>query len=104
MKKRSEYKEIEVEAIANDSKIIEIRIIQLNSQTGRDANDMLDEVNNGDFKILKESFQNLCDWSIESSYEDKHYRINYLRDLTIQEIEILNEEPKGFTNILRFYK
>jgi len=104
IKKRPQNSEIEVEGISKDSKIIEIKIIQLNSQTGRDSKDMLDEVNNGDFKILKESFKNLCDWSIESSYEDNHYRINYLKDLTTQEIEAVEEAPQGFRHILRFYR
>ncbi len=66
---------------------------------------MLEAAGDGDFGDIKEWLTNLCDWSIESSFEDKNYRVNYLRsDQNIAEIELLDYIPKGFTHILRFYK
>ncbi len=104
IKKRDNAHEIQVEVVEPNAEFIELKIIQLNSFANRSAKEMLDEVNDGDFKMLKENLTNLCDWSIESSYEQESYRVNYLRSSNIQEIEKLNFSVDGFTHILRFYK
>lgn len=65
---------------------------------------MLEEINDGDFSDIKESLTNLCDWSVESSFEDEHFRVNFLHSNNVKDIEILNNKPKGFTHVLRFYK
>jgi len=64
---------------------------------------MLEEIRNGDFAGIKDNLTNLCDWSIESSFEDENYRVNYLKPSSIKEIEKLEYKPQGFTHILRFY-
>ena len=104
IQKREEFKNIKVEVVEPKSEYMELKITQLTSTSNRSPKEMLNEVKDGDFKMLKDNLQNLCDWSIESSYEDKGYRVNYLRDSNSKEIEKLNDIPQGFTNILRFYK
>ncbi len=102
--KKRNFFNIKVEVIEPNSESIEIVITQLDSKAGKSAYDMLKEVEDGDFGMLKENLKNLCDWSIESSYEGENYRVNYLRQSSIKEIEKLDYKPNGFTHILRFYK
>lgn len=94
---------IMIEEDSNDS-YYELKIIQEDSLSGKTAKDMLNIVNGGDFSIIKESLTNLCDFSIESSYEDENYRINYLSSMNENDIEILKDKPQGFTYMLRFYR
>ncbi len=103
--KKREHFQVKAEATEEvNGKYVDIKIIQIDSYADRNSKDMLAEVENGDFQGIKESLTNLCDWSIESSYENENYRINYLRsDRSIDEIEILGQKPIGFTYILRFY-
>ena len=104
MKKREDFKNIEVSTTELDDRSIEIKIIQIDSFANKNANDMLEEVNNGDFADIKESLKNLCDWSIESSFEDQNFRVNFLHSNNVKDIESLETKPLGFTHILRFYK
>uniref|UniRef100_UPI004047B8CD ankyrin repeat domain-containing protein n=1 Tax=Aliarcobacter sp. TaxID=2321116 RepID=UPI004047B8CD len=104
MKKREDFKNIEVTTIELDDRSIEIKIIQIDSFANKNANDMFEEVNNGDFADIKESLKNLCDWSIESSFEDENFRVNFLHSNNVNDIESLETKPLGFTHILRFYK
>ena len=104
MKKREDFKNIEVSTTELDDRSIEIKIIQIDSFANKNANDMLEEVNNGDFADIKESLKNLCDWSIESSFEDENFRVNFLHSNNVKDIESLETKPLGFTHILRFYK
>ena len=101
---KRDFVHVKVKVVEVDNKSIEIVIVQESSEAGRSAKEMLDEVENGDFKMLKDNLKNLCDWSIESSHEDENYRVNYLRESNIKEIEKLNYKPEGFTHKLRFYK
>ncbi len=103
MKKRDNFKQIKVEAFEPSAEYIEIKIIQFTSEAGRSAEEMLKESENGDWKILKDNLNNLCDWSIESSHEGQNYRVNYLRDTTVKGIDNILYKPDGFTHILRFY-
>lgn len=104
IKKRDKDYEIVVEVVEADSESIELKITQLNSFSNRSAKEMLEEVEDGDFKILKENLLNLCDWSVESRNEQESYRVNYLKSSNINEIEKLSNDIDGFTHILRFYK
>jgi len=83
---------------------IEIYIIHQNSSSNRTKEEMREEINDGDFKEIKENLTNLCDWSIEDSFEEKSYRVNYLKSNNIKDTEDLNYKPDGFTHLLRFYK
>ncbi len=103
IKKRDDFKQVTVEVFEAKAEYIEIKIIHFGSEAGRSAQEMLTEAESGDWNTLKEKVKNLCDWSIESSHEDESYRINYLKEGTVNEIEPLSYKPEGFTHILRFY-
>ena len=101
---RQIYTNIKVEVTGDSTKeFIELKIVQEDATSGSSANVMLEEIKNGDFSGIKENLKNLCDWSIESSHEDKNYRVNYLKSNNSQDIEELKNKPIGFTHILRFY-
>ena len=104
MKKRVEHPQIEVTSKELEDRSIEIKICQVGSFGDKNSQTILEEVNDGDFKDIKESLTNLCDWSIESGFEDEHFRVNYLHSNNVKDIEMLESKPKGFTHILRFYK
>lgn len=93
------YPEIQIETVENHGKYLDIYITHIGSYSNSTANNILLEVENGDFADIKENFNNLCDWSIQNSYENENYQINY----SLNQIEILEEKPQGFTHILRFY-
>ena len=102
---RHKYCKIKVEMQPNSSSIYhELHITQIGSQSNQSSQDMLNH-HGADTKIVKDNFTNLCDWSIESSSETENYRINYLKsDDSIDDIEVLDYKPKGYTHIMRFYK
>ena len=93
------YPEIQIETVENHGKYLDIYITHIGSYSNSTANNILLELENGDFADIKENFNNLCDWSIQNSYENENYQINY----SLNQIEILEEKPQGFTHILRFY-
>ena len=101
---RPKYPNITVECIGDSIKeFIELKITQIDSVSQSSAEVMLKETNSGNFKSIKENLKNLCDWSIESSFDDSNYRVNYLKSNNIEDIEELEYKPVGFTHILRFY-
>lgn len=59
----------------------------------------------GDFGDIKNYLLNLCDWSIESTFIEGNYRLNFLSSIpdTPKE-EVLSADAEGFTHILKFYK
>jgi len=102
---KREFPEIQIKAIDETGDYIDISIIQIGSLAQQSSNNMLQEVENGNFQSIKELLINLCDWSIESSFEGENFRVNYLRsDKNILAIEPLDYDPIGFTYRLRFYK
>ncbi len=101
---RYAYPNITVEVKGDSTKeFIEIKITQIASQSQSSPEVMLEEIKNGDFASIKENLTNLCDWSIESDFEDTSYRVNYLKSSNVKDIEKLEYKPSGFTHILRFY-
>ena len=105
VKKREKFNKIKVELIEDeDSKFYDLKITQVDSVSGKSCKDMKDIVTGGDSSIIKKDLMHLCDWSIESSYNNESYRINYLTSSSNNEEEILEYLPEGFTHILRFYK
>jgi hypothetical protein len=104
--KKRDFPQIKVSAINDaDGQYIDIIIIQVGSVAQQNNDGMLKEAISGNFMSIKNILMNLCDWSIESSFEDENYRVNYLRsDKNIPEIEFLDYKPDGFTYKLRFYK
>ena len=105
MGNRKDFKNIEVTTTELDDRSIEIKIIQLDSNSTRRAIELLERSKEaGDISDIKIGLTNLCDWSIESSFEDENFRVNFLHSNNVKDIEILETKPKGFTHILRFYK
>lgn len=105
IKTRTDYPNIEV--ITNDleDRSIEIRITQIDSYSSRSAEELLERAKKaGDIVDIKNGLTNLCDWSIESSFENQNFRLNFLQSNNLKDIELLKNKPKGFTHILRFYK
>lgn len=105
IKIRKEYPNIIVttQELEEDRSIV-LKITQIGSSAHCNAKDLLEEVKNGDFADIKESLTNLCDWSVESSFEEKYFRVNYMCSNNVKDIETLSKKPEGFTHILRFYK
>lgn len=104
IKKRKEFPNIELSTQEHDDRSLEIKIVQVDSESSKNAEDLLNEVNDGDFADIKNLLTNLCDWSIESACEDGSYRINYLHSNNVKSIIPMDVTPKGFTHILRFYR
>ena len=104
--KREQYPNIEVLTSELEDRSIEIRVIQKESFSNKSPNELLKKVNDGggDMGNIKNLLLNLCDWSIESSYEDKSFKINLLHSSNVKELEVLSEKVLGFTHILRFYR
>jgi len=101
---RKENPNITVNTTELEDRSIEIKITQLDSNSSRSATELLERSKEaGDIFEIKESLTNLCDWSVESSYEDEDFRVNFLHSDNIKEIVQPKTKPKGFTHILRFY-
>ncbi|MDF1875677.1 hypothetical protein JHD48_08015 [Sulfurimonas sp. SAG-AH-194-I05] len=103
IKKREDFKDIEITTVELEDKSLVLKIVQTGSSAGVSAKSLMQEVNDGDFADIKSNLTNMCDWSIESSFEGNDFRINYLKSNNVKDIEKLDYAPKGFTHILRFY-
>jgi len=102
---RIKYNSIIVEAIScTEGNYTDLFITQVNSTTTKNSNDMMAEVDDGDFQDIKQSFLSLCDWSVLSKFSDGCFEINYL---SLESECVIKEEidkiPEGFTHKLRFY-
>jgi ankyrin repeat protein len=105
MNTRQEYPNIEVTTTELEDRSIEIKIIQIDSRSSRSSAELLERAQEaGDIFEIKNSLTNLCDWSIESTYENEYFKVNFLHSNNVKDIEMLHAKPKGFTHILRFYK
>jgi len=103
IKKRIEFSKIKIEAIKNiEAGFIELHITHINSFPNKTKEEMIKEIEGGDFSKIKEKFTSICDWSIASKLSDGNYKINYLGGE--EPFDDLPEEPIGFTHILKFYK
>ena len=105
IKQNRAYGNIKVEIEEDiDDVYYDLKIIQMGSESGIGSRAMLNLSDGGSSSIIRESLQNICNWSIESSHEGENYCINYLKDSNTQEVEVLAYKPEGFTHILRFYR
>jgi len=105
-RRKTQYPDIELttQEISEDS-TIEIKITQIDSLSSRSSDELLQRAQqSGDLSDIVQNLKNLCDYSIEASYEKENFRVNFLHSNNVKDTEILNEKPKGFTHILRFYK
>jgi len=103
---RTEFPNIHISASKNiEDGYIDVKIVHIDSYPDKESSELVEEINNGDFSDIKNSFESLCDWSIETKCEDGQYKIDYLK---IDEKEVVckesKEELQGFTHILRFYR
>jgi len=72
--------------------------------TGKSMRDEKLSLRTGDFGEIQKYLRNLCDWSIESRFEEGHYRINYLTsDPVVPPYEEI-QKADGFKHRLTFYK
>jgi ankyrin repeat protein len=95
----------EVTTADKDDGSIEIRITQLCSYSSRSAKELLERGKQaGDISEIKKALKNLCDWSVESSFGDESFRVNFLHSNNDREIEIVEGKPAGYTHVFRFYK
>jgi len=105
IKKREEFQSIELTTTELKDRSVEIKISQIDSYSSRNAYELLQRAKAaGDIADIVSTLQNLCDYSIECSYEDTNFRVNFLHSNNAKDIVELQEKPKGFTHILRFYK
>jgi hypothetical protein len=87
----------------NEYTIVEILHVE-SICTEKTSIEMKKEVFNGDFSDILGYLENLCDWSVESTFADGNYRINYLSS-TKTEIAILPiEKAEGFKHVFKFHK
>lgn len=70
----------------------------------KSTDEMMKEILDGDFADIKKYYENLCDWSIESNFNDGSYRINYLSSDNNDLAKIHIENAEGFKHIFKFYK
>ena len=106
IKKRTQHSNISIFSTSyTEKKYIEIRIIQEGSSSDRESKEMFERADKkGNISEMKKAFCSLCDWSVESKFKDGSHRINFLTTDEVEEVEKLDNEPKGFTHILRFYR
>jgi ankyrin repeat protein len=100
----SDFKKITVEIVEDEKRqYYDLKITQHGSFVNIDALQLLKKVNGGDFSSVKKSLNNLCDWSIESCYNNECFRVNILKSSNINDIEKLDYKAQGFTHVMRFY-
>jgi hypothetical protein len=82
-----------------------IKICQKDSFSKRHPEDGKILNPSGELFDIINSLRNLADYSIESKFGDeKYYRINFLSSTEVSFVEeIINNEPKGFTHVFKFY-
>jgi hypothetical protein len=105
IKKYPEHPEVEYSIAENNAEKLVLTILHLNSyKRGLSIKDDKLNINRGDFGTIKDKLRNLCDWSIESLFEEGAFRINYLvSEKNIPAFENV-ESAQGFKHILTFYK
>ncbi|HTN46622.1 MAG TPA: reverse transcriptase domain-containing protein [Flavipsychrobacter sp.] len=102
--KRTQFPQIEIAAANQKKGTITISITQYESYSLRkSSDDMINEVQDGDFSDIRKYLINLCDWSVESIFSDGSYQINYLTSSEVPVKQLLTDVPLGFTHKFTFY-
>lgn len=100
----SEFKNITIEIVDDEKgQYYDLKITQHGSFANINALQLLEKSNGGNFSSIKRTLKNLCDWSVESCYNDECFRVNILKSSNIKDIEQLDYKVQGFTHIMRFY-
>lgn len=96
------------EAEEHNYKPLYIEITQIDSFSNSSINDAIERLNKnpnaGDFGSIKKHLHGLCDWSVESTWNNEPWRWNILKDKHIDSREKLGLKPDGFKHILKFYR
>lgn len=102
---RPQHSIIEYSVIENNNEKLILNILHKDSlKKGVSIYDEKLNLSRGDLGQIKNYLLNLCDWSIESEFEEGPYRINYLvSDDIVPAYEKINSAD-GFRHILTFYK
>lgn len=80
-------------------------IIHFDSNSkGKSINDENFKLLKGDFETIKKNLTNLCDWSIESTFLEGCYRLNFLVSDSSMPFSEQVENTEGFKHIFKFYK
>ncbi len=103
IKKVTTHPNVLIKGIDKDN-MFEIQIIHIGSIPKKTLSQLLERREKGDFGSIANELCSLCDWSVEAKCEDGNYRINYLKPKDVEDFELLDYEPRGFTHIMRFYK
>lgn len=110
---RTEHREVIIESKKmTDLRLIELRIIHKNSFPKKDSNDNKFIHPSGDLlEIIKKLF-NICDFEIESKFDDGYFKITYLRQdskiifvnnkLQLSPLKQPLNSCQGFTYVLKF--
>jgi len=102
---RKTYNYIVIEALSCDKgKYVDLILTQIGSEATKNSEMMKQEIEDGDFKDIKNYFSSLCDWSIIAKYKNECFSIDYLSTGTENTASDSEPEPEGFTHRLRFYK
>lgn len=82
-----------------------IEILHLDSFCDeKTSEEMMHEINNGDFSEILKCLHNLCDWSVESIFSDGIFRINYLSSNEMDTGAVRLDKAEGFKHVFKFYK
>ncbi len=100
---RTQYPQINIKAKKNDKGYVDIYITHIDSFSNKEPKELSQEIENGDFEDIKESFRSLCDWSVQDRYLDESIIVDYLGEISKESFEV-EDTIDGFTHILRFYR
>ncbi|WP_051349489.1 reverse transcriptase domain-containing protein [Chryseobacterium gregarium] len=81
---------------------LEIMHFESNAK-GKSFKDSKFTLKEGDFGTISNYLKNLCDWSIESSFSEGTYQVNFLSSKNISPYK-LKSSSEGFKYIFKFYK
>ena len=107
MAQRKQFPNILVKVEDLGSDYVDILLSQQDSNYYATHQQLMQEIESGDFCECKRKMINLCDWYVEAQCKDGVFRIKYLNsiqsDRTIAE-PLLLDGVKGFTHRIRIYK
>jgi len=104
-KNRPQYPSLKFSIVRLEDYSVELRLTQVGSFSSfKSKDDLKFRLDGGDFGTLAGKLKNLCDWSIESKFNDGCFRINLLvSDMNIDRLYPI-DDCEGFTYIFRFYR
>lgn len=98
----SENKSIEIECSkSEDMKYVLISIFDKDTIPQKDKSLVIKSLRES--KARKTDFKSLCNWYVESDFDEGSYRLNILTDFECTDMESLVNKVGGFKHILQFY-